>query len=137
MALSGISWSMEKNFFTKRQSWKTVRRNRNQVAAHAQKRVTVPLSNSPYSNWFKSTSCYLNIKLDQSFSNYWIWQVKWEEISSLFYKICQLRIRNWRHQVQFDRRKQLNNHMKEKTCHRWVFLTGFGKYHLPTACFTW
>ena len=44
MAFSGVSGSMEEDFFTKRQSWKTVRQNRNQVAAHAQKRVTVPLS---------------------------------------------------------------------------------------------
>ena len=37
-------------FLTKRQSWKTVRKNRNQVAAHAQKLVTVPLSTKTL-NW--------------------------------------------------------------------------------------
>ena len=35
---------MEEDFFTKSQSWKNVRQIRNQDAAHAQKRVTVPLN---------------------------------------------------------------------------------------------
>ena len=43
MAFSGVSGSMEEDFFTKRQSYKNVRQNKNQDAAHEQKRVTVPL----------------------------------------------------------------------------------------------
>ena len=43
MVSSGVSGSMEEDFFTKSQSWKNIRQNRNQDAAHAQKRVTVPL----------------------------------------------------------------------------------------------
>ena len=44
MAFSGVLGSTEEDFFTKRQSRKTVRRNINQIAAHAQKRVTGPLN---------------------------------------------------------------------------------------------
>ena len=47
MASSGVSASMEEDFFTKSHSWKNVRKNRNQDAVHAQKRVTVPL-NGPW-----------------------------------------------------------------------------------------
>ena len=43
MAFSGVSGSMEDDFFTKSQSYKSVRQNKNQDAAHAQKRITVPL----------------------------------------------------------------------------------------------
>ena len=44
MAFSGVSGSMEEDFFTKSQSWKNFRQNRNQDAVHAQKSVTVPLT---------------------------------------------------------------------------------------------
>ena len=41
---------MEEDFFTKSQSWKKVRQTRDQDAAHAQKRVTVPLNTIAHQN---------------------------------------------------------------------------------------
>ena len=43
MAFSGVSGSMEEDFFSKTPILKNCSPERNQVAAHAQKRVTVPL----------------------------------------------------------------------------------------------
>ena len=71
MAFSGVSGSMEEDFFTKSQSWKNVRQNRNQDAAHAQKRVTVPLR-----FWFQSNlelgrenwAGYLETQVGKTFS---------------------------------------------------------------------
>ena len=42
-AFSGVSGSMEEDFFTETPVLKNCSPERNQVAAHAQKRVTVPL----------------------------------------------------------------------------------------------
>ena len=66
MALSGVSGSIEEDFFTKRQS-----PNANQVAAHAQKRVTVPLSavaiiysrTSPYGHLYNTGTSLLRTVL--------------------------------------------------------------------------
>ena len=44
ISFSGLSGSMEEDFFAESQLWKKFRQTRNLNAAHAQKRVTVPLT---------------------------------------------------------------------------------------------
>ena len=70
MAFSGVSGSMEEGFFTKSQSWKNVRQNRNQDAAHAQKRVTVPLTFLPLNviKMFTKTRTFAEIPWRLDFS---------------------------------------------------------------------